>query len=61
MRDASAPVSAGSGCRALDAHAAECRSAYPPLEQAQLDGGDGDDVLIDAAPGIFGDLFGGPG
>jgi len=61
IRDAGAPLTAGPGCRALDAHTAECRSSYPPLKRVQLHGEDGDDVLVDAAPGISGTLIGGPG
>lgn len=61
IRDTGAPLTAGAGCRALDAHTAECRRSYLPLKRASLHGGDGDDVLVDAAPGISGALIGGPG
>lgn len=61
VRDTGEPLTAGAGCQALDAHAVECRSAYPPLTSMQLHGQDGDDGLTDTAPRISAQLFGGPG
>jgi hypothetical protein len=61
VSDTGAPLTAGAGCRALDAHSVECRSSYPPLRSVQLHGEDGDDRLTDTARGISGELLGGPG
>ena len=62
VHDAGAPLNATRGCRLLDPHRAECQSSNaPPLGYARLFGEDGDDELVDAAPGIYTTFHGGPG
>jgi Ca2+-binding RTX toxin-like protein len=59
VRDQGALLNAGLGCRALGPHEAECR--HRALGSARLSGEDGDDSLVDAAPGVATAFYGGPG
>jgi Ca2+-binding RTX toxin-like protein len=68
VRDATAALRTGPGCRALTAHEAECRSWRFPLAMALLSGEDGNDVLTDATAlgsqlsgGVGDDVLGGDG
>ena len=61
VRDSAAPLTGGAGCRPLGPHEVQCRSADLRLLEVRLLGEDGDDALTDAAPGIYGSLYGGPG
>src|SRR4051794_37915676 len=63
VADAGAVISPGRGCRALDAHAAQCSVAgmrgYNGLIGANVRAGDMDDIVDSRGPGLSGS--GGPG
>lgn len=61
IRDASATVSAGASCEAVDAHTARCRPSNADIQSVQLELGDADDRLRpsrDSGPVV---ANGGPG
>ena len=56
VRDAGAPLAAGRGCRALDAHRARCVSADPggAIESGDANLGDGEDRVVVSVPAAAG-------